>query len=246
MLPEGLGAAIDRVVPPGVTHIGSVATNMSGEFLVTEPEGHPYSVTTTFSKVKVVTDEPASRTLGRCLREQVGHSPIAIYPIPSIWIGANSTSFYFAGLLGDIMKEECPVSPDICGLRRYGRDSAEQRIKVSKNTTSRERDLALLSTVATMCLSPYRRILLMVRELHLMGFERLRAPAYDYPLAWRCPVVPSAWTWKTHGGQFDDVPSDVEQFLGDKPRRHTYSSASNQQPFGWLDAAFLSPYELAL
>lgn len=246
MIPEGLEAAIDSVVPSGVTHIGFVATNIRGEFLVTEPKGHPYDVSATFSKVKHIAGEPPSRTLGRCLREQIGQRPAAVYPVPTVWVGPNSVSYYFGGLLGDIPDFDCLLSSEIYGLCWCSRDAARARIENSKNVGSRQRDLALLSTVATMCLSPYRRVLLMVRELHVMGFERLRAPAYDYPLAWRCPVVPSAWTWRQHGGRFDNVAGDLGRFFGEKPQNHTYSSASRQQPFGWEDVEFFNPRQLAM
>src|SRR5689334_18429461 len=102
MIPFGREADIDRAVPSGVTHIGLVATAINGDLLVTEPRGHPYDVSATFSKIKIVGDERPSTALARCIGEQVGHEPTAIYPIPTVWVSANSTGYYFAGLLGDI------------------------------------------------------------------------------------------------------------------------------------------------
>ena len=44
----------------------------------------------------------------------------------------------------------------------------------------------------------------MVRELHQLGFERLRVPAYEYPLAWRCleDVPPIVNLWQRVGSGF--------------------------------------------
>lgn len=96
-----------------------------------------------------------------------------------------------------------------------------------------------------MYLSPYRRVLLMVRELHLMGFERLRAPAYQYPLAWRCPVVPAAWTYREHGGKFAQPHHLLERYFNMSLPYYTYSSATGQHPFGLPDVTFAGPRELA-
>jgi hypothetical protein len=44
MIPDELqriADIIDSVVPSGVTHMGFVATNIFGDFLITEPKGHP-------------------------------------------------------------------------------------------------------------------------------------------------------------------------------------------------------------
>ena len=78
---------------------------------------------------------------------------------------------------------------------RVARDirDAFRRLKTSSNAASRERDLAVLRHALGMDLCPYRRVLLMLGELHRMGFQRLRAPAYMYGggLSWRCPVIPA-------------------------------------------------------
>jgi hypothetical protein len=242
MIPEEVVDAVDEVVPTGVSHIGFVATNLWGDFLVTEPKGHPHGVSATFSKVRVEAGERPSRTLARCLEQQVGQGTSSVFPVPAIWVSPNSTGYYFAGLL---LNEGEPPSGEISGLRWLSREHAEAGIRRSQNPTSRARDLSLLESVAAMCLSPYRRVLLMVRELHLMGFERLRAPAYEYPLAWRCPVVPATWTYREHGGRFVEYQPSMEQLLGEGLSHNTYTGASGQDPFGWGDVAFAGPRELA-
>ena len=60
MIPEEVIEAVDAIVPAGVSHIGFVATNIAREFLLTEPQGHPYGVSATFSKVKVKVGERPS------------------------------------------------------------------------------------------------------------------------------------------------------------------------------------------
>lgn len=242
MIPEEVIDAVDSVVPPGVSHIGFVATNIDGEYLITEPAGHPYGVSATFSKVKAAADEPPSQALIRCVRQQVGQKTNSVFPIPAVWTTLNSTGYYFAGMLWN---EGMPPSSEIPGLRWLSREHAEEKIRKSGNRTSRARDLGLLSAVADMDLSPYRRILLMVRELHKLGFERLRAPAYEYPLAWRCPVVPATWTHREHGGMFTEQQLQLGEYFDEAALTHTYSSATGQHPFGWTDVVFASPLELA-
>lgn len=243
MFADELRVHIDSVVPAGVTHVGFVAANVYGDFLITEPTGHPHGVSATFNKTKVKSGERHSETLSRCLREQIGEPPDGIFPIPVTWVTANSTGFYFAGM---IRNEGQPIANQAVRTFWCNRDEAHRRIEQSKNHESQRRDLALLAAASQMCLSPYRRILLMVRELHQLGFERLRAPAYDYPLAWRCPIVPAYWTLRSHGGMFEDPFSQMERWFGEAACKHTYSSAGGQFPFEWSDVAFSPPRELAL
>ena len=242
MIPEGLDEAIDAAVPPGVTHIGFVATDDYGNVLVREPNGHPYGVSATLTRVKVKPSERPSETLERCLREQVGESAAGVFPIPVVWTTSQSSGFYFAGML-----DSRSVSPtNLAGKTGWCEPSeAERRIGVSQNRESRQRDLGLLAAASSMCLSPDRRILLMVQELHRLGFERLRAPAYQYPIAWRCPIVPAYWTLQRHGGRYDDLSSQIEQLFGVTACEYTYSSACGQFPFGWDDMPFAMPSELA-
>lgn len=243
MIPDEVIEAVDAVVPVGVSHIGFVATNVAGKFLVTKPKDHPYGVIATISKVRKKGGERPSDTLVRCIQQWVGQGTRSVFPIPAVWVTFNGTIYYFAGMLWN---EGEPPSEEIPGLQWLPRGRAEEAVGRSKNPTSRARDLGLISAVAGIYLSPYRRVLLMVRELHMMGFERLRVPAYEYPLAWRCPVVPATWTQRTHGGKMvllDD--SRLARFLGEKVLCHTYSSADGQHPFEWTEVTFADPSKLA-
>ena len=221
-----------------------MVTNVFGQFLVTEPKGHPYGVSATFNKVKVTPNERPSAAVERCLREQVGDRVIGVFPIPVVWSTSGSNGFYFGGMMDNVGHP---------GPHQNNRaawcdvEEAERRIGDSKNQESRRRDLGLLSAAADMCLSPFRRILLMVRELHRLGFERLRAPAYEYPLAWRCPIVPAYWTLRSHGGTYSDsFLYAAVRWFGPTACRQEYSSAEGQFPFQWKDVAFHTPHELAL
>lgn len=242
MLSLELNNDIDAVVQGQPTHIGFVAINTAGEFLITEPKGHPYGVSATFSKVKLHSLERPHQALSHCIDEQVGETPISIYPIPVVWATGNSRGMYFVGLLQNGQAVHTQVGT---GLRWRSRDVASQDIGNSQNQESRQRDLGILAAAATICVSPYRRVLLMLRELHRMGFERLRAPAYMYPIAWRCPIVPSHWTQQEHGGLLDNAASAPECYSSVQPGEYTYSSSSEQYPFNWPDVAFASPQELA-
>lgn len=240
MFPSELTAAIDAVTPPGLTHIGIVLKNSDDAVLITEPKGHPYGVSATFNKVKLATGEAPSAALTRCLQEQVGDHITSLYPIPTVWATNTSRGFYFAGLLDSLPTNR---SNSVAWMPP---DEAHQYISASKGASSRQRDLGLLATITGMCLSPHRRILLMVRELHLMGYEQLRAVPYMYPIAWRCPVVPATWTRREHGGEVDGHLGGIPKLLtGGEGRRYTYSSGDAQRPFGWDGAPFATPRELA-
>lgn len=144
--------------------------------------------------------------------------------------------------------DEYLPSDTIRGLRWCDVDEAKRLLNKSLNAESHHRDLGLLAVVSNMCLFPGRRILLMLRELHLIGFERLRAVTYVHDIgAWRCTIVPAAWTLKERGGWFKDLLIDYEQFLpeGSRLHHHTYSEAHGQRPFDWEGAEFAGPRELA-
>lgn len=70
------------------------------------------------------------------------------------------------------------------------------------------------------------RVIRMVSELHRMGHQLLRIQPYEYPLAWRCTVAPKE-AFSELNGAF--VPEDMGQWP-------TYSSASENEYFGWTDA----------
>lgn len=70
------------------------------------------------------------------------------------------------------------------------------------------------------------RVIRMVGELHRMGYQRLRIFPYLYPLAWRVGIGPADWFSPRNGA------------LIEEGTRHppTYSSASQNEYFGWTDA----------
>jgi hypothetical protein len=239
---EELAGAIDAAAPPDVTHVGIVLRDTSDAYLITEPAGHPFGVSATFNKVERRPGEPPHATVERCVREQIGVEPTSLYPIPVVWATGQSRGYYFTGLV-----DASELAPS--GVHRRAmldQARAKQALLASANSASRHRDVGLLMAAARICVSPHRRILLMVRELHLLGFERLRAVPYMYPIAWRCPVVPAAWTWRSNGARFDDLFEMLPEALRlDGTGRSTYSSADRQRPFGWRDIPFATPRELA-
>ena len=244
MIPELLTEAVDAIAPQGVTHIGFVPTDIDGKVLLCIPHKSVPKVTATFPKKRQLAGEMASRTLERCIAESLGKAPDSVYPLRGTWITPNSSTYYFVGL---VEYPENPASTESGRLLWATPEEATQLIG-SSNPMSKLRDLAVLTAAGKECASPHRRILLMLGELHRMGFERLRAPAYDYPLAWRCPIVPAAWTHREHGGTFEDPSAYIRELFGEKSAvlNFTYSSASGQSPFDWTDATFATPRELAL
>ena len=84
-----------------------------------------------------------------------------------------------------------------------------------------------------------RRLLLMVAELHKLGYESLRVAPYLSPsgCAWRCCIVPANLTRRDHGARLvDDV---IYEAL---PR---YSSADGDGYFGWGNMKPKTPLILA-
>lgn len=232
---------VDAVVPAGVTHIGFIAVDPKRRVLVLEPKGGPDpSITATIPKVRLNGERPAD-ALDRCLRQWVGCEAESVYPMSVAWGTPHSVTFYFMGRV-----EAGNDSPSQTAW--YALEEAERRIGRSRNTVSRRRDLALLAEVAaTESLYPPRRVLLMVRELHRMGYERLRAPAFFYHLgSWRCPVYPVAAVLAEHGGLFSfDAVSSIRPCFEGELVLGQYSSASGQLAFGWDDVVFATPRELA-
>ena len=178
-------AFLARLIPDDITHIGFVAIDERGDLLITEPKGHPYGVSATFNKVKLNKGEEPIAGLERCIREQVGSLPIYLSVIDARQDTPQSRAAY---LVAFFRGEAVDQTPDGQVRRWLDRSEALHAIGASKNIISRKRDLNLLAESENFCASPYRRVLLMVRELHRLGYQRLRAAPYMYPLAWRCPT----------------------------------------------------------
>lgn len=89
-------------------------------------------------------------------------------------------------------------------------------------------------------LSPFqisRKLLLMVAELHRMGYQRLRivpgmAPSGCY---WRCKIVPASMISPNHGAK-SDCHNDMAA---------RYSSGQEDNFFGWNDVVGNTPTEMA-
>jgi hypothetical protein len=84
-----------------------------------------------------------------------------------------------------------------------------------------------------------RRILLMVAELHRLGYERLRIAPGMSPsgMPWRCAVAPAA-AFQTADTALLRTDVDVSQLA-------LYTSADEDVSFGWGDAVTATPGELA-
>jgi hypothetical protein len=192
-------ARVDEVVPQGVTHVGFVLSDVDGAVSLHEPTSPSHGVTVTLPRVKVEPGEPFSRAVNRCREEVIGCETESLFPIRQVWVTPNSATFFFAGWTTQRRPVGAPA------LRWQTPDEAEELLTQIPYAPTRQRNLGALTAVRGMCLSPYRRVLEMVRELHRMGYERLRAPAYEGPMGWRCPVVPASWTLREHGGLFEQI-----------------------------------------
>jgi hypothetical protein len=82
-----------------------------------------------------------------------------------------------------------------------------------------------------------RRVLRMISELHVRGYQQLRMVPHLYSLGtWRCGITWAGNVRADHGA----VPCDwsFEATL-------QYTSASGSEVYGWADAKLLSPSRLA-
>jgi hypothetical protein len=101
--------------------------------------------------------------------------------------------------------------------------------------------------------SLYRRILLMVKELHRRGFGRLRAAPWShqngyikYPGRWTCSVVPSVVMDPENGAMTDGVQMNrLREALRFTQHHDPFETLPSHLPFGWTDALFDTPGELA-
>ena len=84
-----------------------------------------------------------------------------------------------------------------------------------------------------------RRLLLMVAELHKLGYEGMRATPFMSPSGcyWRCCIVPANLTHPTHGACLAE--NVVYETL---PR---YSSGNEDDYFGWANMKPKTPLVLA-
>lgn len=236
---------INQVVPDEATAIGFVACNLAGELLLVEPAKHFNDVSCTFPKVERKSSEQPSETLLRCLQEKIGARPDTIYLVPQLLETKHSRAMFFAGL---VSTKTNPTSGYVQTVQWHSTESARQRLQTSKNLGSRQRDLSLLEIVSQMCLTPERRLLLAVQELHKMGFEQLRifpslAPSGMY---WRCSLVPKSCISDRHGAIADmERLHKLLQLAGSNCQELRHSSGSQQFIFDWKDSGFDSPKELA-
>ena len=82
-----------------------------------------------------------------------------------------------------------------------------------------------------------RRVLLMVHELHLLGFQLLRICPYIYATGhWRCAITPVSNTLKTHGACMAKWTEDGAAH---------YTSGTADEYFGWQDGPGKGPKQLA-
>jgi hypothetical protein len=85
--------------------------------------------------------------------------------------------------------------------------------------------------------SVYRKILRMVQELHLRGYQRIRIAPYLAPsgIYWRCDITPVSNILYRHGAMAVNPDMLVAH----------YSSGMERNYFDWTDARHASPGKLA-
>ena len=82
-----------------------------------------------------------------------------------------------------------------------------------------------------------RKVLQLVRELHLRGYEQIRiSPGMSASgMYWRCSITPASNIELNHGARIIDYGGP----------NAAYTSADEDKPFGWSDFANCTPAELA-
>jgi hypothetical protein len=247
---EDVASAILASAPEGVSHLGFVAFDFREQVLVNEPEDQPFGVTATLPRVRVLPGESPVAAIGRCLDRKVGRRALSAFPIRPVWVTENSATFCFTGMVAD---------PDERSEARTVRGSwlpleeARSRISASSNGATRNRDFAVLVAARQVQRSLFRRILLTIRELHRMGFGRLRAAPWMHqngyikpPGRWSCSVVPSLVMSDTNGALTDgDRMNRMREALGVTSHHDPFETLGHHRAFGWDDALFDTPERLA-
>ena len=83
----------------------------------------------------------------------------------------------------------------------------------------------------------YRKVLRLVAELHVRGYQRLRIAPGMAPsgLFWRCTIAPVTCFSALHGGK-------LVNWSNESCAR--YTSGDERKYFGWTDAAHVTPSQL--
>jgi len=86
--------------------------------------------------------------------------------------------------------------------------------------------------------SIYRKVLLMVSELHVRGYQRLRIVPGWAPsgLYWRCAITPVTNILKSNGALMYSHEDELSA---------RYTSGQKRSYFGWEDAGHLTPSKMA-
>lgn len=246
---EELCRAIDTVVPDGVTHIGMALHDVRGNIVIRKSHQPKFGVTASIPRWKRNGAEPAV-ALKRCVAEHIGVQVASVYPLPQVWVTDNSSTFYFAGVTRNPDAEPTLSNSE---SKWCDKDEAFRVINASKNRTSRNRDLAVVKSSANVVPSSFRRVLLVLSELHGMGFGRLRAATWMHqngyiepPGRWSCAIVPSVVLKDDHGAMTDgERENELRSALGVVQHHDPWISLGNQPPFGWNGMCFASPTILA-
>ena len=246
---EELCQAIDTVVPDGVTHIGMVLHDVRGNIVIRQSNQPKYGVSASIPRWKREGTEPAV-ALKSCVAEHIGLQAASVYPLPQVWVTDNSSTFYFVGVTRNPDAEPALSSSE---AKWCDKEEAFRVIAASKNATSRNRDLAVLESSANVVPSSFRRILLVLSELHQMGFGRLRASTWMYqngyiepPGRWSCAIVPSVVMKDDHGAMTDgERENELRSALEVIQHHDPWMSTGGQPPFGWSGMCFAPPRVVA-
>lgn len=247
---EAVCRAIDATAPSDTSHVGVVLSDMRGNLLVLQPQEPKNGVMATLPRWKRDRGEPTSCALKQCLAEKVGIEVASVYPLNQVWVTDNSSTFYFVGMVR---------SPNVMSEARnpeaswFDRGAAVRVLQASKNPTTRNRDLAVLSASTSVMPSPFRRVFLVVSELHRMGFGRLRAAPWMHqngyiepPGRWSCSIVPTIVLDAGHGALLDgDRMNELRTALDVAQHYDPWETLGLQPPFGWVDLCFESPKSVA-
>lgn len=232
---------IDAAVPDDANYVGCVCVRADERYGLVEPMAHFRGVSATFPKVKRRQGERGVAALQRCIDEKLGVEPYTLYPLDGVWSGVGVKATFFLCVPTDRAARP-PSSPHVAAVHWCTRDEAIARLVASGNGEDQSRDFALLALASATPRTPARRLLLMVRALHRMGFELLRP---------RCGLSPSGVHWRfeltTTASRFPVSMEPSRTTPRPSPLEHwDYSSAQGQRLLGRDDLCFATPEELAL
>jgi ADP-ribose pyrophosphatase YjhB (NUDIX family) len=127
---------------------GGAVFNEHGHLLLREVAGHHKGYVWTFPKGRTELGEAPERTALREVREESGVEAEIVGEIPGVFSGLESETRYF---LMRLVRDHGDPDSETARVGWFDLAEAERLLRLTTHAAGRERDLAVLRAVASMC-----------------------------------------------------------------------------------------------